>query len=155
MKYSELGFWLKKSAEWVDGYYKRLKHKPVRPNLSPGEFKALLPSSPPQSGEPIADIIADFERIVPDAMTHWQHPRFFAYFPANAAPASILAESFVNAMGAQAMLWQTSPAATEMEQVMVDWLRQALGLREGFTGTIHDTATTATLCAVLTCEKKR
>jgi len=154
MKYSELGFWLKKSAEWVDGYYKRLKNKPVRPALSPGEFKALLPSSPPQSGEPIADIIADFERIVPDAMTHWQHPRFFAYFPANAAPASILAESFVNAMGAQAMLWQTSPAATEMEQVMVDWLRQALGLREGFTGTIHDTATTATLCAVLTMRER-
>ena len=81
MKYSELGFWLKKSAEWVDGYYKRLKNKPVRPTLSPGEFRALLPNSPPQSSEPIADIVADFERIVPDAMTHWQHPRFLPISP--------------------------------------------------------------------------
>lgn len=95
-------------------------------------------------------IFADFERIVPDAMTHWQHPRFFAYFAANAAPVSMLAEQLANAIAAQAMLWQTAPAATEIEEVMVDWLRQALGLPEGFRGTIHDTATTATLSAVLT-----
>ena len=98
----------------------------------------------------MARIFADFERIVPPAMTHWQHPRFFAYFPANAAPASMLAEQLVNSIAAQGMLWQTSPAATEMEQVMVDWLRQALGLPKGFVGTIHDSATTATLSAVLT-----
>ena len=121
MKYSELGYWLKKSAEWVEGYYKQLDDQPLRPKQSPGKFKALLPLSPPQSSQPVADIMADFKRIVPSSMTHWQHPRFFAYFPSNAAPASILAESLVNAMGAQAMLWQTSPAATEMEQVMVDW----------------------------------
>ena len=154
MKYSELGYWLKKSAEWVEGYYKQLDDQPLRPKQSPGKFKALLPLSPPQSSQPVADIMADFKRIVPSSMTHWQHPRFFAYFPSNAAPASILAESLVNAMGAQAMLWQTSPAATEMEQVMVDWLRQALGLREGFTGTIHDTATTTTLCAILTMRER-
>ncbi len=99
-------------------------------------------------------IFADFERIVPEAMTHWQHPRFFAYFPANAAPASMLAEQLANAMAAQAMLWQTSPAATEMEQVMVDWLRQALGLPEGFLGTIHDSATTATFSAILTMREQ-
>jgi len=154
VQYSELGHWLKKSAQWVDDYYQKLAHRPIRPSQSPGEFAALLPASPPQKAEPVGDIMADFERLVPNAMTHWQHPRFFAYFPANAAPASILAESLVNAMGAQAMLWQTSPAATEMEQVMVDWLRQALGLRQGFTGTIHDTATTATLCAILTMRER-
>ena len=99
-------------------------------------------------------IFADFERIVPPGMTHWQHPRFFAYFPANAAPASILAEHLANAIAAQAMLWQTSPAATEIEQVMIDWLRQALALPEGFSGTIHDSATTATLCAVLTMRER-
>lgn len=87
-------------------------------------------------------------------MTHWQHPKFFAYFPANASPASIFAESLSNSMGAQAMLWQTSPAATEMETVVIDWLRQALGLKEGFKGTIQDTATTATFCAVLTMREK-
>ena len=95
-------------------------------------------------------IFADFEAFVPDAMTHWQHPRFFAYFPANAAPASMLAEQLANAIAAQCMLWQTSPAATELEQVMTGWLRDALGLPESLAGTIHDSATTATLAAVLT-----
>jgi aromatic-L-amino-acid decarboxylase len=109
-----------------------------------------LPPSPPEVAEPAEKIFADFERIVPDAMTHWQHPRFFAYFPANAAPASMLAEQLANAIAAQAMLWQTAPAATEIEEVMIDWLRQAMGLPAGFRGTIHDTATTATLAAVLT-----
>ena len=99
-------------------------------------------------------IWADFERIVPDGMTHWQHPRFFAYFPANAAPASMLAEQLVNAMASNALIWQTSPAATEIEQVMVDWLRQAVGLPQGFVGTIHDSATNATLSAVLTMREK-
>jgi aromatic-L-amino-acid decarboxylase len=99
-------------------------------------------------------VFEDFKNIVPDAMTHWQHPKFFAYFPANASPASIFAESLSNSMGAQAMLWQTSPAATEMETVVIDWLRQALGLKDGFKGTIQDTATTATFCAVLTMREK-
>ena len=74
-------------------------------------------------------IWADFDRIIPGAMTHWQHPRFFAYFPANASPASMLAEQLANAMAAQGMIWQTSPAATEVEQVMIGWLAGALGLR--------------------------
>ena len=83
-------------------------------------------------------------------MTHWQHPRFFAYFPSNASVASIVAEQLVNTIAAQCMLWQTSPAATEIEEVMVQWLRSALGLPKHFSGTIHDAATTATLSAVLT-----
>jgi len=91
---------------------------------------------------------------VPGGMTHWQHPRFFAYFPANAAPASMLAEQLVNAMACNALIWQTSPAATEVEQVMIGWLRQSLGLPEGFTGTIHDSATSATLSAVLTMRER-
>ncbi len=99
-------------------------------------------------------IFADFERIVPDAMTHWQHPRFLAYFPANAAPASMIADQLATAMAAQCMLWQTSPAATEMEGRMVDWLRQAIGLPEGFSGTLQDSASTATLCAVLTMRER-
>ncbi len=83
-------------------------------------------------------------------MTHWQHPRFFAYFPANAAPASMLAEQLANAMSAQAMLWQTAPAANEMEDLVIRWLRDGMGLPDSFTGTIHDSATTATFSAVTT-----
>ena len=87
-------------------------------------------------------------------ITHWQHPRFFAYFPANAAPPSMLAEMLVSTIAAQCMLWQTSPAATEVEGVMIDWLRQALGLPDGFTGVIQDSASSATLSAVLTMRER-
>ncbi|MGB8623552.1 MAG: pyridoxal-dependent decarboxylase, partial [Paracoccaceae bacterium] len=121
---------------------------------SPGETAAKLPAAAPEQPEPMERIFADFEAIVPDAMTHWQHPRFFAYFPANAAPASMLAEQLANAIAAQCMLWQTAPAATEIEEVMITWLRDALGLAPHFTGTIHDSATTATLSAVLTMREK-
>ncbi len=114
----------------------------------------MLPVAAPDGPEDMAVIFADFERLVPDAMTHWQHPRFFAYFPANAAPASMLAEQLANGIAAQAMLWQTAPAANEIEAVMVGWLRDALGLPERFSGTIHDSATTATLAAVLTMRER-
>lgn len=99
-------------------------------------------------------IMADFEAIVMPGMTHWQHPRFFAYFAANAAPPSMLAEQLVNTVAAQCMLWQTSPAATEVETVMVDWLRQALGLAGGYVGVIQDSASSATLSAVLTMRER-
>jgi aromatic-L-amino-acid decarboxylase len=99
-------------------------------------------------------IFADFERIVPDGMTHWQHPRFFAYFCANAAPVSMIAENLTAVMAAQCMLWQTSPAATEMETRMVDWMRQALGLPDGFQGVIQESATSANVCAVLTMRER-
>ncbi|MEO0388464.1 MAG: 50S ribosomal protein L23 [Pseudomonadota bacterium] len=112
-------------------------------------FKVAGDATKPQIKEAVEAIFADFEALVPDAMTHWQHPRFMAYFPANAAPASMLAEQLVNGMAAQAMLWQTAPAATEVEVAMIAWLRQALGLADHFQGTIHDTATTATLSAIL------
>ena len=100
------------------------------------------------------DIFSDFERLVPDAMTHWQHPRFLAYFPANASPASMIAEQLANSMSSNCMLWQASPAATELEGKMVDWLRDAVGLPSRFSGLIHDTATTATICAVLTMRER-
>ena len=150
MDHEALRGWSKRAADWIADYHAGLRDRPVRARALPGETAALLPGSPPDAPEPVEAIFADFERIVPDAMTHWQHPRFFAYFPANAAPASMLAEQLVNGMAAQAMLWQTAPAATEIETVMVGWLRQALGLPDRFTGTIHDSATTATLSAVLT-----
>ena len=98
--------------------------------------------------------MADFERVVLPGMTHWQPPRFFAYFPANAAPPSMIAEMLVTTIAAQCMLWQTSPAATEMEGVMLDWLRQALALPDGYTGVIQDSASSATLSAVLTMRER-
>jgi len=150
MNHDDLNHWSKRAADWARDYHEGLRGQPVRARLVPGAIAAQLPQGPPEMAEPMEAIFADFARIVPPGITHWQHPRFFAYFPANASPASMLAEQLANAIAAQGMLWQTSPAVTEIEQVMVDWLRQALGLPEGFTGTIHDSATTATLSAILT-----
>ncbi|MBV1902037.1 MAG: aspartate aminotransferase family protein [Marinosulfonomonas sp.] len=154
MNHDDLNHWSKRAADWTRDYYRTLRDRPVRARTAPGDIARQLPKSAPEQPEPMKDIFADFEAIVPDGMTHWQHPRFFAYFPANAAPASILAEQLTAAMAAQAMLWQTSPAASEIEGVMVDWLRDALGLATHFRGTIHDSATTATLCAILTMRER-
>ena len=150
MNKDEFRHWSHRAADWAADYRESLAQRPVRAQTEPGDIASLIDDSPPEEAQPMQRIFADFERIVPDGMTHWQHPRFFAYFPANAAPASVIAEQLAGAMAAQCMLWQTSPAATELEIAMVDWLRQAVGLPEGFKGVLQDTASTATLCAVLT-----
>jgi aromatic-L-amino-acid decarboxylase len=149
LDWDEFERWGAEAARFGAAYHKGLRERPVRPDVRPGASAALLPVSPPETGEGMAAIWEDFLRIVPDRLTHWQHPRFFAYFPANAAPPSMLAEMLVSVMAPQCMLWQTSPMATEMEGVMVDWLRQALGLPEGWSGVIQDSASSATLSAVL------
>ena len=154
MDHEDLRLWSKRAADWAADYHAGLHDRPVRAPLVPGAVVRQLPGTAPEAAEAMEAIWADFERIVPGGMSHWQHPGFFAYFPANAAPASMLAEQLVNAMGCNALIWQTSPAATEVEQVMMDWLRQAVGLPEGFVGTIHDSATVATLSAVLTMRER-
>ena len=154
MNHDELNHWSKRAADWARDYHAGLRMRPVHAQTSPGETAAKLPTHAPEMAEPMEQIFADFESIVPGATTHWQHPRFFAYFPANASPASMLAEQLANAIAGQAMLWQTAPAANEIEAVMIGWLRDALGLPDGFTGTIHDSATTATLSAILTMRER-
>lgn len=146
--------WSRKAADWGVDYREGLRERPVRAQTAPGDIAAQLPAAPPEAAEAMDAIMADFERIVLPGMTHWQHPRFFAYFPANAADISVVAEYLVTAMAAQCMLWQTSPAATEMETRMVDWLRQAIGLPDRFTGVIQDSASSATLAAVLTMRER-
>ena len=154
MKLSEYTKWSARATDWAAHYFSTLRDQPVRAQVKPGDILAKLPLTPPERPETMETIFADFERIVPKGMTHWQHPRFFAYFPANAAPASMIAEQLTAAMAANALLWQTSPAATEMEQRMIDWLRHALGLPAGFSGVIQDSATSATLSAILTMRER-
>ena len=141
-------------VEWMANYLATIERRPVRAQVHPGEIARQLPAAPPTEGEPIERIFADFERIVLPGMTHWQHPNFFAYFPANSSPPSVLAEMLTATLGAQCMLWQTSPAATELETRVLDWLRQMIGLPEGFTGVIQDSASSATLCAVLVARER-
>ncbi|MFD1509619.1 pyridoxal phosphate-dependent decarboxylase family protein [Lacimonas salitolerans] len=154
MRWSDFPKWGHWLADWAAQYHATLRDRPVRAQVRPGETLAALPDSPPDAPQPIAEVIADFERIVMPGITHWQHPRFFAYFPSNAAPAAVLADQLITVMAPQCMLWQTSPAATEMETRMMDWLRQAIGLPEGFAGVIQDSASSATLAAVLTMRER-
>lgn len=149
--FRELGHQL---VDWIADYREGVRERPVLPEVTPGEIRSRLPGTPPESGEDPSAIFADFEALLLPGMTHWNHPRFFAYFPANNSAPSILAEMLTAALGAQCMSWQTSPAATELEQVTLDWLRQMLGLDAGFTGVIHDTASTATLVALLMAREK-
>jgi aromatic-L-amino-acid decarboxylase len=137
-------------ADWIADYLRDLEQLPVQPGVRPGEIRSRIPPSAPPQGTSFDRIMADFQQIVFPGLTHWGHPGFYGYFPANTSPPSILAEMLVAGIGAQCMSWSTSPAATELEQSMMEWLRQMLGLPDQFTGVIQDTASTATLVALIT-----
>lgn len=143
------------AIDWIADYWARLDDLPVRSQVAPGDVRALMPTSAPEEGEPFDAMLADLDRVVVPGLTHWQHPRFFAYFPANSSPAAILGDLVSSGIGAQGMIWATSPAVTEVEQVVLDWFAEALGLPETFRsdgaggGVIQDTASTATFTALL------
>src|SRR5690606_41859919 len=141
-------------VDWMADYMAGVENHPVRSQATPGSVAAQVPTVPPPEGEPFEAIFEDFKNIILPGMTHWQHPGFFAYFPANTSPPSVLAEMLTATLGAQCMLWQTSPAATELETRTLDWLRQLIGLPEGFAGVIQDTASSATLCALLVARER-
>jgi aromatic-L-amino-acid decarboxylase len=154
MENDEFRRWSEKAAVWGAEYRRTIGDRPVRAQTKPGAIAARIADTPPEDGQPMEAIFADFEEMIMPGMTHWQHPRFFAYFPANAAPVSVVADYLVTAMAAQCMLWQTSPAATELETRMIDWMRLALGLPDDFSGLIQDSASSATLAAVLVMREK-
>jgi aromatic-L-amino-acid/L-tryptophan decarboxylase len=135
-------------------YYRDIEQLRVTPDVQPGDLRRALPAAAPEAGEPFEAILADVERLILPGMTHWGHPGWFAYFPSNASPPSVLAEMFAVGLGAQCMSWITSPAATELEQVTLEWLRTLLGVPDGFTGSIQDTASSATLVAFLTARTR-
>jgi aromatic-L-amino-acid decarboxylase len=142
-------------VDWMADYLLEVERFPVRPTAAPGDITRQIPLHPPPDGEPFAAIFADFRNAIVPGMTHWQHPSFFGYFPANNSPPSILAEMLTATMGAQCMSWATSPAATELEGRMMQWLGEMTGLPPSFTGVIQDTASTATLCAMLTAREHK
>jgi aromatic-L-amino-acid decarboxylase len=132
----------------VTDYLSNVERWPVLARARPGELRAALPAAPPAHGEPIERILEDYDRLVPAATTHWNHPGFFAYFAVTGSGPGILAELLSAALNVNAMVWRTGPAATELEEVATDWLRQLLGLGPGLDGTISDTASTSTLHAL-------
>ncbi|HEU0036042.1 MAG TPA: aminotransferase class V-fold PLP-dependent enzyme [Kofleriaceae bacterium] len=139
--------------DWIAGYREGIEARPVLARVAPGDIRARLPQEPPAEGGAL-DPVALLERDVMPGITHWNHPGFFGYFPSNTSYASILGDLAAAGIGAQGMSWLTSPAATEIEQVMMDWLRQMVGLDDAFTGVIQDTASTATLGALI-CARER
>ncbi len=147
-------------VDYVANYLETLEERPVVSPVAPGDVRAQLPPHPPERGEPFEAVLADVDRIVAPALTHWQHPGFFAYFPANASGPSILAELLSAGFGVQGMLWSTSPAATELEEHVLDWLAELLDLPSRFRsggpggGVIQDSASSATLCALLAARER-
>lgn len=141
-------------VDWMADYLAHVGTRRVVPDVMPGAIRRALPAAAPEQAESFEQIVADFERLILPGMTHWNHPGWFAYFAGNNSPPSILAEMLTATLGAQCMSWQTSPAATELEQVTMGWLSRMLDLPAGFTGVIQDTASTATLVALLSARER-
>ncbi|MFH1463337.1 MAG: pyridoxal-dependent decarboxylase [Pseudomonadota bacterium] len=147
-------------VDWVADYMARLESFPVRAQVAPGEVRAGLPEHPPERGEPFEAVMADLERVILPGITHWQHPSFFAYFNANASGPAILGELLSAGLGVQGMLWSTSPACTELETLVLDWMAELLALPHAFHstgpggGVIQDSASSATLCAILAARER-
>ncbi|MBN1939853.1 MAG: aspartate aminotransferase family protein [Candidatus Aminicenantes bacterium] len=141
-------------VDWIADYFGKVESFPVMSQVSPGEVKSKLPVLPPQAGEPMDRIFSDFEEVILPGVSHWQHPNWHAYFPANNSPESVLGEILTAGMGVQGMSWLTSPAATELEDRVMEWVRQLLGLPKGLTGVIQDSASTSTLAALLSARER-
>ena len=138
----------KQVIDWIADYLARAERYPVLAQVKPGEVKRQLPDAPPTLPEPMDAILADFERVIVPGITHWNHPAFFAYFATSGSAPGILGELLSAALNVNGMLWRTSPAATELEEVALNWLRQMIGLPSEFEGVIADTASVSTLVAV-------
>jgi len=147
-------------VDWIADYYSRIESFPVLSRVEPGQIRASLPLNPPDNGQPFPTILADIEKLILPGVTHWQSPNFFAFFPSNASGPSILGDLLSSGLGVQGMLWATSPACTELETHVLDWLVHMLDLPQKFLstasggGVIQDTASSASLCALLAARER-
>ena len=140
--------------DWIADYRADVVQKPVMARTEPGQVKAQLPASPPEQPEDFTAIFQDLDRIILPGLSHWQHPRFFGYFPANCSLASVLGDYLSTGLGVLGLSWQASPALTELEELATDWVRQMVGLTATWQGVIQDTASTSTLVALLCAREK-
>jgi len=141
-------------VDWIADYLENVSSSPVLARVKPGELTDLLPKSAPEDGEPMESILADFREKILPAVTHWNHPRFFAYYAISSSPPGILGEMLAAGLNINGMVWKTSPASTELEQVTLGWMREWIGLPEEFFGMIFDTASTATTHAVTAARER-
>jgi aromatic-L-amino-acid/L-tryptophan decarboxylase len=140
--------------DWLADYHVGLASRPVQPPTRPGEVRTALPAVPPDAPEPFGQVIADLDRLVAPHLTHWQHPRFFGFFPANALLAGVLGDLVSTGLGVLGLSWQSAPAVTELEEVVTDWVRQMTGLSAAWRGVISDTASTSTLVALISARER-
>ncbi|MGD0176440.1 MAG: aminotransferase class V-fold PLP-dependent enzyme [Candidatus Bathyarchaeia archaeon] len=136
------------AVDWIADYLENMSGYPVLSRTRPGEIKSCIPKSPPEQPEPFEDVVKDFQKVILPGITHWNHPRFFAYFSITGSYPGVIGEMLSSALNVNAMLWKTSPSATELEEVVLDWLRQMVGLPQQFEGVINDTASAGSLCAM-------
>lgn len=141
-------------VDWIADYRRDVAKYPVMATTKPGDVRRALPEQPPEQPEAFADIMRDLDRVIVPGISHWQHPSFFGYFPANSLPSSVLGDFLSTGLGVIGLSWQSSPALTELEEVVCDWTRQMLGLSSAWSGVIHDTASTNTLVALI-CARER
>jgi aromatic-L-amino-acid decarboxylase len=141
-------------VDWIADYRARAATLPVMARTEPGDVRKRLPAAPPDAPEPFDAIVSDLDRIIVPGLTHWQHPRFFGYFPCNGSLASVLGDYVSTGLGVLGLAWQASPALTELEEVVTDWMRAMLGLSGAWSGVIQDTASTSTLIALI-CARER
>ena len=128
--------------DWIADYRATVEARPVQPRIEPGALKAKLPAEPPGEPQPFEEVLADVEKLILPALAHWQHPRFFGYFPSNGELSSVLGDHLSTGLGVNGLNWQASPALTELEEVVTDWMRRMTGLADSWHGVIHDTAST-------------
>src|ERR1051326_3130152 len=140
--------------DWIADYFDRIEELPVLSQIEPGDLKAHFPTAPPGRGEPMTDILADVDRLIVPALTHWSHPSFFAYFATSTSAPGIFGELLSAAFDVKSMLWRTSPASTELEEVVLDWLRQMIGLDPGMSGIIYDTASVSSMHAIAAARER-
>jgi len=141
-------------VDWIADYRGKVSKLPVMARTGPGEVKARLPCDPPDTAEPFDQIFRDLDEIILPGLSHWQHPRFFGYFPSNALLASVLGDYLSTGLGVLGLSWQSSPALTELEEVVTEWMRRMMGLSSEWSGVIEDTASTSTLVALLCAREK-
>src|SRR5436309_8009425 len=150
----------RKAVEWIARYLENVEQFPVLSQVGPGDIRRRLPANPPETGEAFDWMLRDLDEVILPGITHWQSPNFFAYFPANASPPAMLGDFVSSGLGVQGMLWATSPACTELETHVLDWLIKLLGLPERFKssgaggGVIQDTASSALLCAIVAARER-
>ena len=141
-------------VDWIADYRERVGELPVMSRVEPGAVRDALPAAPPDEPQPFADILRDVDEILVPGLSHWQSPRFFGYFPSNGALASVLGDFLSTGLGVLGLSWQSSPALSELEEVVCDWVRQMVGLSPAWSGVIQDTASTSTLVALI-CARER